>query len=102
MKITLHIGSNVSLNDFLTAAAAGLRSVSDEGEAVIAALEAAVDRAPNPRDAAVVVAALEAHGGNVSATARALGVTRSTVRYRAAKGARVDAARAADEWRPGR
>lgn len=102
MKITLFISSNLSPNEFLAAAAAGLRSVSDEGEAVIAALEAAVDRAPDPRNVAVVVAALEAHGGNISATARALGVSRSTVRYRAAKGAQIEATRGADEWRPGR
>jgi transcriptional regulator of acetoin/glycerol metabolism len=102
MKITLHIDSGMGVNEFLTAAAAGLRSVSDEGEAVIAALEAAVHRAPTARDSALVAAVLEAHGGNVSATARSLGIARATVRARLAKGARIEASRAADEWRPGR
>lgn len=84
MKITLHINTALDTNTFLARAAAGLRSVSDDGEAVIAALEAAVD-APTKRAPAVVAATLAANGGNVSATAKALGMHRSTVRYAAAK-----------------
>lgn len=100
MKLTLHINSDLDPNTFLTLAARGLRSVSDEGEAVIAALEAAVDYVPR-RDAAYVAVVLAACGGNVAAAARSLGVARSTVR-RAVQGAkpvaRVEAERGAEEW----
>lgn len=82
MKITLHINTPLDTDTFLRAAAHGLRSVSDEGEAVIAALEAAAGTALVKRriSPALVAATLEAQGGNVSATSRALGIARSTVR----------------------
>ena len=87
MKITLHVTTPHDLNTFLARAAAGLRSVNDDGEAVIAALEAAV---PGPHvcgvlSPVVAAATLAAHGGNVTAAARALGVERSTVRTAARK-----------------
>ena len=87
MKITLHVTTPHDLNTFLARAAAGLRSVNDDGEAVIAALEAAV---PGPHvcgvlSPVVAAATLAAHGGNVTAAARALGVQRSTVRTAARK-----------------
>lgn len=82
MKITLHINTTLDTDTFLRRAAAGLRSVSDEGEAVIEALEAAIDTTTRPGklSPAIVAATLEAQGGNVSATSRALGIARSTVR----------------------
>lgn len=84
MKITLHINTTLSQDAFLARAAAGLRSVNDDGEAVIAALEAAAG-GPAKRTPVLVAATLAANGGNVSATARELGVNRSTVRAAAAK-----------------
>lgn len=80
MKITLHIDTDLALDTFLRAAARGLVSTSDEGEAIIAALEAAQGTAPAQRSREQVAAVLAAAGGNVSAAARALGIARSTVR----------------------
>jgi DNA-binding transcriptional LysR family regulator len=108
------------------AAALGLRSVNDEGDELLAAIEAAAERTAPPvrvvvtpgasaralrpavarPDDATVLATLDGHGGSVKATARALGVSRSTIRHRVAKlrPTAVDAAgevvegRGGDDW----
>lgn len=105
MKITLDIDLPTGLRreEFLRAAARGLTSTTDAGEAVLVALEIAAGLvAPRltARSPEVVAAVLEAAGGNVSAASRQLGIARATVRSRAATAARLDLARAADEWRP--
>ena len=77
MKITLDIQTgSLARNAFLRAALRGLVSTTDEGEAIIAALESAVATERTP---AMVAEVLRSNGGNVSAAARELGVARSTV-----------------------
>ncbi len=127
MKIMLHINTTLDLDTFLGRALAGLVSTTDDGDAVLAALEAAIpgNRASGVLSPDAATAALATHG-TVSAAARALGVHRSTVRYAARKAvptcpacevrpgivdgycpecnaellARADERRGGDEWTP--
>lgn len=91
MKVTLALDLSCSLR----AAVAGLRTVTDEGEELLAALEAAagvvsvevspaglavaVRRVPVTSEAVVCV---YRECGSVKATAKVLGIARSTVRAR--------------------
>lgn len=101
----------------LRAAVAGLRSVDDAGDGLLEQLEARaatetqrarlaaapsrsdIARAIKPRvDDVAVIAAMHQHAGNVSAAAKALGVSRSTVRERVARyTATLATARAAND-----
>lgn len=104
----------------------GLRAVNDEADELVAAVEAAAERAAPPvrvvvtpgassrvlrpaaarPDDATVLATLDGHQGSLKATARALGIGRTTLRERVAKlrptaadqGATIDAARGGDDW----
>lgn len=125
-RITLTVHTTLDAPAFLRAAAAGLRSVTDEAEELLAAIEAAAERAAPPvrvvvtpgvssrvvrpaavrPDDATLLATLDGHGGSVKATARALGIGRTTVRERVSRlrptaadhGATIDAARGGDDW----
>ena len=93
MKIMIEVSTTRGRAEFLRRAAAGLRSVSDEGEEMIVALEAlAAGAAEDTRPSdAVIAAEYRRQNGNVSATAAELGVARATVRYRLARMARAGA-----------
>lgn len=97
MRIVLEVmvtTGGLTANDFMARALAGLRSVNDEGEELLTAMEAAVEPAPVTYSAltaartriprAALLASLEAHGGRIAAVAREFGVSRSTVRDRIA------------------
>lgn len=109
MKLTLEIDlpAGITREAFVRAAARGLTSTNDAGEAIVVALEVAAGYAvpsPSASTPAAIAHALDACGGNVSKVARQFGIARATVRVRAAraKAARVDVTRAADEWQPDR
>lgn len=96
MRITLNVDAEGSARAFLEAAVAGLVPTTAAGEAVVAALLAALDgrdtdaapREPLSRGAQVtpaVVAAAHRDCGNIKATARYLGIARSTVRAHLAR-----------------
>ena len=84
MKIAINVCTAHTRQEFLALALKGLRSVNDEGEEFIAALEAVVGDTHCVTDAEVW-ATHQRHARNLSATARALGMPRSTVRYRLAR-----------------
>lgn len=125
-RFTLTVHTDLDAAAFLRAAARGLRSVTDEGDELLAAIEAAAERVTPPvrvvmtvgassralrpavarPDDATVLATLDGHQGNVKAAARALGISRSTVRARVAKlrptvvdrAGVMDPDRGGDEW----
>jgi len=96
MKITLELTvatGGLSAEDFMARVVSGLRTVNDEAEEFLVAVEAAVTPAPvrfsnAPEGVSVARAALElslaSNGWNISRVAQDLGVSRSTVRSRIA------------------
>lgn len=92
VRVTLSLTLPCTLGE----AVAGLRSVDDAGDALLARLEAAADvrfeaspvlavapaPRPGPPGVAETAAVYAATGGSIKATARALGIARSTVRAR--------------------
>ena len=96
MKITLELAvatGGLSAEDFMARVVSGLRTVNDEAEEFLVAVEAAVGPAPArfsnvPEGVHVSRAALElslaSNGWNISRVAKDLGVSRSTVRGRIA------------------
>lgn len=106
MYIVLHVPSlpptatREQREEFIASALAGIVSHNDQGDAIVAALELlsaegaetaetserlTAERESDAALTAMCVDALAAHGGNVSAAARAVGLARSTVRARAAR-----------------
>lgn len=106
MRYTITITLGCPLAD----AVAGLRSVTDEGDELLAGLESAVavevTREPAPALSVGVAETVATYhrAGSVKATAKALGIARSTVRARLAReGIELpanDDATAADGSRP--
>lgn len=89
MRLLLNIRTDESGAAFLAKAVAGLAPTNDAGEEIVAALLEVLDgrrvsaprrEAPTRPDSADVAEAHRALGGSVAATARALGLARSTVR----------------------
>ena len=105
MKLVLTIDSTHTPRVAIERAIAGLVATTDEGAAIVTALEALVE---GPRCAPSTmedILRVLSRVGSVKATAKALGIARSTVRARRARALAagytlptIDADAGADEW----
>lgn len=85
MRVSIHLHTDLPIGAFLARAVAGLVATNPEAEELIEALCDVTERnGQGVRDREVAAVYREC-GGNVSETARALGLARSTVRARMAR-----------------
>lgn len=80
MKLTLDVDIGLARAPALRAMLRGLTSTTDEGEALIAALEKALEVTPGARYADEEIARAYRRAGSVKGAAKILGCARATVR----------------------
>lgn len=101
MKIVLTIRTHLAPRAAIEKAIAGLVATTDEGAAIVAALEEVVGGPRCAPSTVEDVMAVLARVGSVKATAKALGIARSTVRARRARALTLTnptIGDGADEW----
>lgn len=85
MRVTIHLHTNLPTGAFLARAVAGLIATNPEAEELIEALCDVTERNGQGVSDRVVASVYRDCNGNVSETARMLGLARSTVRARMAR-----------------